>query len=441
MLISWRRVSGACAPVWLLTEAWRISNRKYTFSARTSSRWFTANRWSTKAVRFLVVSGWILGISSLRACWSFAIFSFAQQFFSPFETFGGVGGQWHIEFERVSTSNEHSFSYAAVSAREKLLSSTIQMAVKSLIFCWFSGQLSWELMRHRAGLLVVSFSRNFHFLRIGPDSWGKFNYKVEICGSSSVLFSDSGVWVIRVVLQVGLLSILPSWDASTDVSGACCQKTSGVGGSIVLMVCSLSIAALERRSEFCCAFFRLQLVPFVFVFFSADGFSFCKFLCFLHGWNDGFGFSEFNLVAHWITVFICSSSGNSKPISFSYQSNCVAICSFVLFSKWARFVEFFRCSAILASTNSSIVAWAAIPNACLEFVDKNYLFWFDRLTTISWNLCSVVAIDRGLTYLLQWTAIISSGTSRVGLLISLSVCNPSPLTKDWKQLILFFVFG
>ena len=58
---------------------------------------------------FFVVNGWSFRMSTLRSRWSFAIFFFVQQFFSPFETFGGIRGQWHKECERVSTSNELSF--------------------------------------------------------------------------------------------------------------------------------------------------------------------------------------------------------------------------------------------------------------------------------------------------------------------------------------------
>ena len=133
----------------------------------------------------------------------------------------------------------------------------------------------------------------------------------------------------------------------------------------------VSLLLLFEKSFSC-----LQLVPFDLVFFSADGFDSFIFLGFLQWRNVGLGFSEFNLVSQWLTVFTCSSSANSELISFSSRSSCVAICTYVPLSKWAWFLVFFSCRSFFAWKKSSIMAWAAIPNACLEFVDKNYLFLF-----------------------------------------------------------------
>ena len=100
----------------------------------------------------------------------FCHFSFVQHFFFLFETFGGVGRQWHKQFDRITTSHERSFYLCSCFVREGILSSPIQMAVRSLIVCCFLGQLSWELMRHGIGLLLVLFSRTgsilVHFLDV-----------------------------------------------------------------------------------------------------------------------------------------------------------------------------------------------------------------------------------------------------------------------------------
>ena len=307
--------------------------------------------------------------------WHFAgvlpIFSFVQQFFFPFEPFKWVAGQWHIVFDRVSTSHELSFYLCSCyfERTNNIKSNSNGCEVNLCLLVLGSNVLAGDEARYWF-TRGVDFSQGFP---IDPDFWREFTFNVEICDSTSVPCFDSGVWVFRVVSKVGLLSILSSWGFSTYVSGTCCQRTSGIGGSIVSTVCGLSIAELERRSEVCNWCFLSPAVSLCFCFFSADGFGACKFLGFLQRWIVGLGFSEFNLVAHWLTVFTCCSSRNSKPISSSSRSSCVTICSYVLSSKWAWFFEFLRCGCYSAWTNSSIMAWAAIPNAFLEFVDKNFL--------------------------------------------------------------------
>ena len=52
-------------------------------------------------------------------------------------------------------------------------------------------------------------------------------------------------------------------------------------------------------------------------------------------WLVGLDLSALEFVRCWLTVFICSSSGASKPFSSNSLSRCVTICSYVPFSRWA----------------------------------------------------------------------------------------------------------
>ena len=131
------------------------------------------------------------------------------------------------------------------------------MAVRSLIVLLFFGSIVLGADEARYWFTPrVVFSDGFH---IGPFSWREVTFNFDVCDCTSVLWSESGVWVIRVVSKVRLSSILPSLDVSTDVSGSCCQRTSGIGWSIVLMIYGLSIAAPQRRSGICSAKVRLGL--------------------------------------------------------------------------------------------------------------------------------------------------------------------------------------
>ena len=93
---------------------------------------------------------------------------------------------------------------------------------------------------------------------------------------------------------------------------------------------------------------------------------------------------------NWLTVFLCSSSGASRPFSSNFFSRFVAICSYVPFSKWTWFIDFFRCGGILAYMKYSIMAWVAIPNAFLvcfwSSSGKSINFCFAGFKTNFWNL-------------------------------------------------------
>ena len=73
--------------------------------------------------------------------------------------------------------------------------------------------------------------------------------------------------------------------------------------------------------------------------------------------------------------------------------------------------------------------WAAIPNAspasfwCSS--RKSTKFWLAGLKTSFWDLSFTVTIDWGLTYFLRKTAGIPTRSSRVGLLVFLTLCNAS----------------
>ena len=85
-----------------------------------------------------------------------------------------------------------------------------------------------------------------------------------------------------------------------------------------------------------------------------------------------------------VTVFIWVSSGYSKLLSSNSLSRCVTIWSYVPFSKWVWFIDFFRCGGILAYMNWSMIAWAATPNASfanfLRSSKKNYIlvYWIEH---------------------------------------------------------------
>ena len=134
------------------------------------------------------------------------------------------------------------------------------------------------------------------------------------------------------------------------------------------------------------------------------------------------------------TAFICSSSGASKPFTSNPFSRCVTICLNVPFSKWAWFIDFFRCDVVLAYMNCSMMTWAAIPNASSASFwsssRKSTNFCFAGLKTNFWNLCFAVAIDWGFTYFLRKTARVSPKVSRVRLLLFWKVCSASP---SWEN--------
>ena len=82
---------------------------------------------------------------------------------------------------------------------------------------------------------------------------------------------------------------------------------------------------------------------------------FSEFFGFLQWWHVGLGFSGFHFVACCVTVFICNSSGVSKPFRSNSFSRCETICSKVHFSKCACIVDFSRCGGILAWMNCSMI--------------------------------------------------------------------------------------
>ena len=147
-------------------------------------------------------------------------------------------------------------------------------------------------------------------------------------------------------------------------------------------------------------------------------------------------FFGFCCVACCVTVFICSSSGASKPFSFNSLSKCDTICSYVPFSKCAWLIDFFRWGGILAYMNCSIIAWVATPNASFanfwSSSRKSINFWFAGLKTSRWKLCFVVAIDWGFTYFLRNTVKVSPKFPLLGLVLFLNVCGSSTRMKEWK---------
>ena len=60
------------------------------------------------------------------------------------------------------------------------------------------------------------------------------------------------------------------------------------------------------------------------------------------------GLLEICCEACCVTVFMGISSGASKPFISNSLSRCDSICSYVLFSKCAWLIDFFRCGGILA---------------------------------------------------------------------------------------------
>ena len=156
---------------------------------------------------------------------------------------------------------------------------------------------------------------------------------------------------------------------------------------------------------------------------------------FLQCRHVGLGLSALVFVGCRLTLFIGSSSGASKPFNSNSRSRCVTICSNVPFSKWAWFINFFRCGGILAYMNCSMMAWVAIPNASLASFwssSRKSNFWFAGLKTSFWNLCFAVAINWGFTHFLRKTGRISSRLSRVGPIMFLKVFRASPLMREWK---------
>ena len=146
-----------------------------------------------------------------------------------------------------------------------------------------------------------------------------------------------------------------------------------------------------------------------------DGTGSDSYLVFLHRWHVKLGFSEFCCAACCVTVFICSSSGASKPFSSNSLPRCDTICSYVPFSKCAWLIDFFRWGGLLVYMNCSMIAWAATPSASFASFwsssKKSINFWFAGLKTSRWNLCFAVAIDWGFTYFLRNTVRISPNFS------------------------------
>ena len=109
-------------------------------------------------------------------------------------------------------------------------------------FLWISGFRSVESLWHYTGKFLVWFSKNGSVS--DPNIWREVSLIGDVCGSTSFLCLNSGVWVLLLGTVVEFLWISIKWD-----SWVCCQTTSVIVGSLV--VSGLSIAALEwRRSTF-----------------------------------------------------------------------------------------------------------------------------------------------------------------------------------------------
>ena len=96
-----------------------------------------------------------------------------------------------------------------------------------------------------------------------------------------------------------------------------------------------------------------------------NGTDFSIVLVFLQWRHVSLSLSAFVFGVLWFIVFTSSSSRDSGSFSSNSFSSCVTICSHVPFSTWAWFFGFFRCGGILAYMTCSMMASAAIPNACL----------------------------------------------------------------------------
>ena len=138
----------------------------------------------------------------------------------------------------------------------------------------------------------------------------------------------------------------------------------------------------------------------------------------------------------FVIVFIWVSSGDSKQLSSNSLSRSVTICSYVPFSKWAWFFDFFRCGGILAFMNCSMIAWAITLIASLtnfwSSSKHSINFRFAGLKTRCGNLCFAVTVGWHFRYFLQNTVRISPNFSLLGLVMFLKVSSVSPRLREWK---------
>ena len=86
---------------------------------------------------------------------------------------------------------------------------------------------------------------------------------------------------------------------------------------------------------------------------------------FLQWWHVGLGLSAFVFAVLLLTVLSVAHQGLPNRSALIPFRRCVTICSYVPFSRWAWFIDFFRRGGILAYMNCSMMAWTAIPNAFL----------------------------------------------------------------------------
>ena len=157
-----------------------------------------------------------------------------------------------------------------------------------------------------------------------------------------------------------------------------------------LFVLVLIFPALSLLRSVCCFYFSNW----------RHWFSWCP--GFLQWWHLGLSFSGFGFVACFFTVFIWSSSGAFKQFRSNFFLICFTICLYVPFSKWAWFIDFFRCGGIFAFMNRSMTTWAAISKesfASFWSSSKNSInFWFVALKT---EICVSPELLTGSEFLLN----------------------------------------
>ena len=103
--------------------------------------------------------------------------------------------------------------------------------------------------------------------------------------------------------------------------------------SIFLIICIVCVGIVGLRVCLTITIINVVIVSTIrvisgWVFFSFELTALIPIVTwFLQWWQVGLGFSEFCCVACCVTVFICISSGASKPFSSNLFSRCNTICS------------------------------------------------------------------------------------------------------------------
>ena len=141
----------------------------------------------------------------------------------------------------------------------------------------------------------------------------------------------------------------------------------------------------------------------------------------------------------WLTAFILTSSRASKPFSSNFFPKRVTTCSFVRFSKWAWFVDSFRCRGNLAKW---IVRWWRGQlfrmrfRPAFERLQENLL----TISLLDWRKVSGSSVSLSPSSVVLRTSFKTAKNSPrfswVGPLVLLSDCSSSLFMRERKQLVL-----